>query len=249
MLKDALAFLMQNGRPATIEKDGRTFMIQDYRPVHAPTPAAVHVQTLNSLVELVASNRDGLDLTTLFFLVKSPTEVQVLQRPVGTEFDRPTLYVATANLPKPDDEEDTMAAMKPSFGSFMGLEKFIIWVSSCFSAADDRDEVLNLVSGFNASQQQEVQDNGISQQITVRSGVADLARKNTKSTYTLAPYRSFMEAEQAKSPFVLRLREGGKAALFLADANAWEIVAMRNVQSALYMYLDEAGVKGIPVVM
>lgn len=79
-------------------------------------------------------------------------------------------------------------------------------------------------------------DDGVSQQVVVKSGVSIEENKRTKSEYSLKPFRTFSEVSQPMSTFILRLRKGAEAALYIADGGAWELTAIHNIRD----YLKEA---------
>lgn len=58
----------------------------------------------------------------------------------------------------------------------------------------------------------------------------------------LAPYRTFTEVEQPKSPFVFRIRQTGdevQAALFAADADAWKREAIANIRDWFEQHIPQ----------
>lgn len=78
-------------------------------------------------------------------------------------------------------------------------------------------------------------DDGVSQQVTVKTGVASVGQAIVPNPVELAPYRTFPEIEQPLSKFIFRMKEGPSAAIFEADGGAWRNEAMNNIRE----YLEE----------
>lgn len=92
-------------------------------------------------------------------------------------------------------------------------------------------------------------DDGVTQTVTAKQGVAFVQEVAVPNPVTLAPYRSFPEISQVESEFVLRVRAGRSEgelptiALFEADGGRWQLEAVRRVKD----YLKQR-VGGIPVI-
>ena len=79
-------------------------------------------------------------------------------------------------------------------------------------------------------------DNGVSQAVTIKTGVASVGQAEVPNPVTLAPYRTFPEIIQPESKFIFRMKEGPSAALFEADGGAWRNQAILGIKE----YLKEA---------
>lgn len=58
MIKEAIKHLVEMGRPELVDVDGRKYATHDLRIVKEPTPEALVVKTLTSLVEYIKSGVD-----------------------------------------------------------------------------------------------------------------------------------------------------------------------------------------------
>lgn len=80
-------------------------------------------------------------------------------------------------------------------------------------------------------------DDGISQQVVMKTGVTKKENAIIPNPVRLIPYRTFLEVEQPESEFVFRITEGRGGApafkLVSADGGRWEAVAVDNVKSYL----------------
>lgn len=69
------------------------------------------------------------------------------------------------------------------------------------------------------------EDNGVTQSVTVRQGIALKDSTVIKPIVKLRPYRSFAETEQVESEYLLRVDPNGKIGLFEADGGMWQLGA------------------------
>ena len=69
------------------------------------------------------------------------------------------------------------------------------------------------------------EDNGVTQTVEARKGIALKAREQVKPRVPLCPFRTFLEVEQPESEFLVRMREGGEIGLFEADGGMWKLDA------------------------
>jgi hypothetical protein len=89
-------------------------------------------------------------------------------------------------------------------------------------------------------------DDGVSQTVTARSGIAKLVSMEVPNPVVLRPFRTFPEIEQPASNFVLRMeRRDGKlprVALFETSDNQWKVEAVKKIGT----YLRDQNL-GIPI--
>lgn len=76
-------------------------------------------------------------------------------------------------------------------------------------------------------------DNGISQTVEARQGVALKTTVQIKPRVPLRPFRTFQEVEQPESEFLIRLDEEGNIGLFEADGGMWKLTARQTVKAFL----------------
>lgn len=104
----------------------------------------------------------------------------------------------------------------------------------------NRDLVLRFVGTMRDEQSNQTADDGFSQRVTVRTGVAQVGDVTIVNPVYLAPRRTFPEIDQPESPYILRLREGPQAALFRADDQAWRVEAIASIGAWLRDRLQAA---------
>lgn len=87
-------------------------------------------------------------------------------------------------------------------------------------------------------------DNGVSQTVEARRGVALKTMVQVKPRVPLRPFRTFQEVEQPESEFLLRLDEDGNIGLFEADGGMWKLTARQTVKAFLEAQLADLVTSG-----
>ena len=86
-------------------------------------------------------------------------------------------------------------------------------------------------------------DDGISQAVQSRKGIALVENVPIPSVVELQPYRVFREIDQPLSPFIVRARakDGSppSVALFEAGGEQWRLEAMQRIKTFLREHLPE----------
>lgn len=233
MLKEAIKFLVDlTIKPDerfvdVIDSDGvkRTFTIdgegnsKEIRPAITRAAEPLNINTLTGLVEYVKANLERQH--SQFFLQILDEKTVLLKGLLDSVGGRETLVVASAIVPKFE------------YGYFHKSEELIIAFQSKFTATNDRDLLLKVVGNVKEENVRETGDNGVSQAVTIKTGIASAADVLVPNPVTLAPYRTFLEVEQPTSNFVFRMKDGPIGAIFEADGGAWRNQAIKNVREYL----------------
>lgn len=119
------------------------------------------------------------------------------------------------------------------FDQYMNPEDFQIMVQTRFQESENRKTVLKLSGNLKNEQSMQTADDGVSQKVTIKKGVATAADVIVANPVVLTPLRTFYEVEQPSSPFVLRFSEKAEAALFEGDGGAWMLTAVENIRNWL----------------
>lgn len=231
MIKEALEYLVGLGRPVTHSVYGRTYSTEPILPVTEPVPETIDVTTLSALIGYVASDCDLMiesgKIDRLTAHVESPTCVKLYAPATGEFKVRPELLCAKPLL------------NKIPFGSYISGEEMVVLLQTCFvRGVGDWQKVIAVAGNVSDGATRDYSDDGISQAVTARVGVATKADVLMPNPVRLAPYRTFPEIEQPVSDFVFRARSGGgdskpTFALFEADGGAWRIEAMERIAAWL----------------
>ena len=227
MIKEALEYLVGLGRPVTHSVFGRIYSTQPLHPVKEPVPATIDVTTLSALVSYVACDCDTIikagKIDRMTAHIESPTCVK-LYAPASGDFKvRPELLCARPIL------------REFPFGKYISGEEMVVYLQTCFVRnAGDWVKVLAVAGNVSAGATRDYADDGISQAVTVRSGVVSKADVAMPNPVQLAPFRTFPEIEQPLSSFVFRARSNGpdsapSFALFESDGGAWRLEAMDRI--------------------
>lgn len=201
--------------------------ICEYDDPSLPAPTPLKISTLSGVVDYVLAGiaKDHPPLVQ----VVSPDDVRVVA-PLVPPMNQQFVYL----IAKP---------MLPSvtFDRHLDMESFHIQLLSCFVPSEEREALQKFASQCRAGLGAEIKDDGVSQTVTVQSGVTRLADIEVKNPWCLAPFRSFPEIEQPTTAYLLRMKstktEGGgisaSAMLKEADGGAWQACAIERIGAYL----------------
>lgn len=99
--------------------------------------------------------------------------------------------------------------------------------------------LLDLLSRISKDNGVTTNDNGVSQTVEARQGIALKTKETVRPRVLLRPFRTFQEVEQPESEFLLRLDEEGNIGLFEADGGMWKLKARQTVKAFLEEQLAE----------
>lgn len=222
--RDALKFLADSSKTEVVTVNGQQYATHQLYKVSEPTPAPLTVRNLSGLVDYLKSEFDKQ--APLLVHVVSPTQVSVVSS-YNNDYARKEVIKAEALLPE------------FRYGSFYDAEDFVIKLQSVFVDNDTRSALLKVVGNIKEEAVRQVGDDGVSQSVVAKTGVATVEEVKVPNPVVLAPYRTFVEVEQPESAFVFRMKNGPTAALFEADGGAWRNAAIHAVASYLAEELDE----------
>ena len=115
----------------------------------------------------------------------------------------------------------------------------IIALKSKFVETEELLNVVQLLGNITNEQSAQTLDDGFTQNVVVKKGIALKENKNIKPIVKLIPYRTFLEVGQPESEFLLRLHDGNTVALYEADGGAWKLEARRKIADYLRRELFE----------
>lgn len=221
----------------TIEHAGMTYAdravtrLADEPPV--PDIEPLGVTTLTALVAYILANPDKVDDFVVH--VESPTMVNVHTIAYGEKQVRQTWLIANAIVP------ELMLSVDPDPDNawWVPISNLAIHLRTCFQEDEARTELVKFLGNWVETDSIAVSDDGVTQEVTVRSGLSLAKGGSAPSLMDLTPIRTFEEVDQPKSPFVVRVRKGGTAALFTADGGTWRPEAIRSIGEYLREELGE----------
>ena len=192
-----------------------------------PTAKTLGVSTLGAVRDYVTANRDALVLDDVIVHVATPGLVQVLG-PLDARSRTREVYL----------EAVAMDLVVPFLGKYMPLEDFLIGLQTRFVDADDRGKLLQLLSTVKHESVKTALDDGMTQVVQARAGVALVSDVAVPNPVTLTGFRTFRDVVHPSALFILRV-QGGKTgglpevALFEADGGAWQLQAIARVRDWL----------------
>ena len=226
MFEAALRYLVSLKENKTYEIDGHTYSDNSLICVTPPVyyPDTVKVGSLDAIVKMLRAEFEDIcpmpegtlaPHPPIYIHVKSPTEVSV--------FTRLDEY-ARRKYPHRAVCEDVNFSE-----GWRDQQAAIIELRSRFIPTEDSEYLLGLISRIDSNEGVTSSDNGVSQNVTARSGVSLLAAETVKPRVILKPFRTFREVQQPESEFILRLDNAGRVGLFEADGGIWKIEAKENI--------------------
>lgn len=212
---------------AIVQVNGKSFSVHGMRKVIDSTEIIpIDLNTLTGLRDYIAGEFDSLEKESMFIVVSG--------------YDKIKVYISADKESKIRQNPISVSLDKSGkdfpFGQFMAVDDFIIRLNSTFVVTNELREVLSYASKLVVKNSIHTDDDGISQNATVKRGVstAMLEQKTAPSRVILCPHRTFTEIEQPSSPFVFRMKVSGESlplcSLFEADGGAWKVDAGKSIK-------------------
>lgn len=195
--------------------------------VDNPKPAKVKVKSLTAIIDYLTSNVDDLSMEGIIIHVEDHETVWVMSRLHSNHREREFYMVAKAEPPE------------IRLNSFTDRESFNIILQSRFADVADRADVLRSIAKMRYENEVKMEDDGITQTVASKAGVALVREDQIPNPVRLAPFRTFSEIEQPISPFILRVDDKCNVGLFEADGGAWKNKAMQSIKNYLEFELGQ----------
>lgn len=239
IIKDAITKVEElvNNASEVKEIDGHNYLIygdtfSEISPEIMPLPSCYKFSSLDGLVKMI--RKEHKDITeacttpdVLYVNVTSPTTVDVLTAVDGFN-RRAFLYHSSYEFPR-----------KWTGANWLEHEEAMIVLRSQFIQNEGTEYLLDFLSRVSDENSVSSDDNGMTQTVRVKKGIALAAREQVRPIVNLRPYRTFLEVEQPESAFLIRVREGMQVGIIEADGGMWKIEARRNIAAYLEKELKE----------
>ena len=225
MERTGIEKIVELAAPNTKEIDGRTYTDKRIIPVERPRVKTLELTTLNSLVKLI--QKESIDyITPLIVQVSSYDAVEVFAGIQAADRKRENPYRCKAET------------IRIQFDQKLDYESMMIALKSKFVQTSELLELVKLLGSITEQNSAQVSDDGFSQNVVVRKGIALKDNKTINPIVKLKPYRTFAEIDQPESEFLLRLSDGANVALYEADGGAWKLEARKRIADYLREALD-----------
>lgn len=217
MLKAFIEKIVSLSGPKTFEIEGKTFASEELNEIrpYKDIPRSISVNGLDSICKLVRHEAEKVG-RKMFIQCKTFRSVEVFST-YGNDFGRYYLYTCNADTPQITMER------------FISYENAVIEIRSLYIPNEDTKYLLNLLSSISNESKVTSSDNGVTQKIEAKSGIALHNMVEVKPRVSLKPFRTFVEIEQPESEFLLRIDHNGNIGLFQADGGVWKLEATRNI--------------------
>lgn len=242
MLKEAMEYITSLGRASqeiiTKEINGETYTKGELHRLPIDIASKMRFNTLSAVVDYIKTSVADERIKTPYIVNVEHDEVNVYSG-LDERLNRTHLAYVKPLLPNID------------FNYYMDMESFVIQLKTCFLETDNLNRLVSIVSSITDEAKVSFEDDGIGMKISQVSGTTIKSKENLQINpiVRLAPYRTFTEVEQPESRFLLRVRDGGKLALYEADGGMWKLEAQQNVSKYLRDALKDEINGGYVVVM
>jgi len=203
--------------------------VEDPAALVKPGPRAntLIVATLGAVRDYLEMNRDALELGRLVVHIVTPNQVTVLG-PLSAR-DRTREAYVSANC---------VDLLENFVGRFHALTEFLLGLQIRFADGHDRARLLSLLSNVKDESVKTALDDGITQIVQARAGIALVSEVAVPNPVTLTPYRTFRDIVQPDVLFVLRVQTGPAGGLptvglFEADGGAWRLSTVEGIEEWL----------------
>lgn len=232
MLKSLFEYVVGLSKANVVTIDGTVYTDKPLHLPEMPTIETLRTDNLSSIVNFIKHAWDA-DLHDMDDTVQKIIHVE--------DAGKVNLYSSVCNecMDRQKFMTAEWAGNKFPFGQFMDAEKFNILLQTCFMETDDLKVIQQVVGNLRNEAVQNYGDDGVSQSVTIRTGIATVGQVRVPSPAKLRPYRTFLEVEQPASLFILRMREGGQCALFEADGGLWRETARKNIRNYFEYELEK----------
>ena len=225
MERTGIEKIVELAAPNVQEIDGRTYTDKRIIPVERPRVKTLELTTLNSLVKLI--QEESIDyITPLIVQVSSYDAVEVFAGIQAADRKRENPYRCKAET------------IHIQFDQKLDYESMMIALKSKFVQTPELLELVKLLGSITEQSSAQVSDDGFSQNVVVRKGIALKDNRTINPSVKLKPYRTFAEIDQPESEFLLRLSDGANVALYEADGGAWKLEARKRIADYLREALD-----------
>ena len=237
MLKEAIEQIERMAEPYIHEVDGSVYSNQQMIHImdRKPMPRCIDLTGLDSICKMVRNEAEHVG-QQIFIQVKDYRNVSVFTS-LDSDEDRLYLYKCAADTPTVTTDR------------YIDYEKAVIELRSLYIPNEGTEYLLQLLGSISNESKVTTSDNGVTQKIEAKSGIALNSMVTVKPRVTLQPFRTFIEVAQPASEFILRINERGEIGFFPADGGVWKLEATRNVAAYFEKELQDLIGTGTVVVI
>jgi hypothetical protein len=242
MIREAIEYVLgiaEQGREIRLAKIHGQSVSKDaggnLHIVKEPMPQALGLNSSTGIVDFIASEFTGT--LGVIIEVDSPNSISVLGS-LNSDQQRPVFATAKVDDIKID-------------AKWMEIDETIITLFTRTEKTDERDQLIEKLGKIDTNHGVKTEDDGISQQVTVKRGVSMRDQSTVKPIVKLKPYRTFRELQQPEVMYLIRLTQtDGKVMAMLKETcdPTWILEGKKAVKAALENGFKTAGME-IPVIL
>jgi len=229
MDRTAIEKIEKMSKANVLEINGNQYTDKPVHLVERPTASEIEIGSLTGIVDYVNANIDSYDKSILFIQVIDHLNVLLLSAFTVDTKQRDVLIHAQ------------FEQLNFTYDRYYSVEEMVIKMRTCFVQTDQMKDVIRLIGNIKDESVKTVVDDGISQQVTAKTGISRVGDVVIPNPVSLAPYRTFYEIDQPCSDFLLRMKRGSDlpdCALYAADGGQWKREAVDRIKEWLSEKLD-----------
>lgn len=232
MIKTAIQYVVGLSGATKHEVGERVYYDKQLVPVKPPVQDEINVNTLTAIADYFRQNPDQVKLEHAIVHVSKYDTVTVFS-PVMSQWMQRGNYLCAKTNP-----------IQFQYDRPLQLEEFIVALQTCFVQTQTIKDLLSVVGTMTDTTEIKVIDDGVSQQVTAKTGIASVGNVQLVNPIELVPYRTFLEVAQPAGKFILRLKRGSNgggitATLSDADGGNWRNEAQARIKAWLQKNLPE----------
>ena len=236
MDRTAIEKIVELGAPNYHVENGYTYTDKELNVIEEPQVPTLTFHTLDGLIYALKAEYQNFN---------GPILIDV------TDEENITVFSAISDIDRQREMPYKVRAevVDIPFDRKLDYETMMITLKSKFVDTPELRDLVQLLGTITEENNAMLSDDGFTQTVVVRKGIALKDNKAVNPIVKLKPYRTFCEVEQPESEFLIRLSEGGYVALYEADGGAWKLQARRNVADYLKTALAELIENGSVIVV
>lgn len=225
MIEKAINKILSLGETKEVTISNRKYEIGP-NGIHPLLPPKAETLDINTLTGIVDFYEDAIQELAMIAHIIDHKTVTLLEAGFTDEWLTRSMYLRAVHE----------SPVFP-FGRNMDVESFIINLQAMFVPDENTAAILKIVGNIKEEAVTQHSDDGVTQAVTAKTGIARLEIVPLPNPIILRPYRTFMEVEQPASTFVFRMRGGRgeqpSCALYEADGRMWQLEAIKKIKEWL----------------
>jgi hypothetical protein len=236
MLEAAFNWIKDQVAPTQFQKGASTFVDKSINKVvdDVPRVAALHATSLSGVIDYLNTQAEK-DLCggEVFVHVSTPEKVFVISSVFGETRQRDVFLIS----------ESEQSSLKTD--RWMSTEEMIIHLATHFQENEDSKGMIKLLSSLVGSTVVQKADDGLSEQVEIKTGITTKEKVEVKPIRVLKPYRTFSEVEPCEERFLLRIRKEPRneasfeAKLIEADGLKWMEDAKSKIKNYITSHIED----------